>query len=389
MPKKKHKAVKAYKNLEFLSSPDARVIRLISEFLEPARRFRQQGIKDTIVFFGSARVKPRVEALRRIRQVTRQSAENPRKAAKKMEEAKIELQMSRYYEDAVKLSKMLTKWSKRLVEPNRFVISSGGGPGIMEAANRGACLAGGRSVGLNISLPFEQSANPFVSDELNFEFHYFFMRKLWFVYLSKGLVMFPGGFGTFDELFEVLTLLQTNKIKKKVTVGLDGREHWQKTVNFGNLVRLGLISAEDLKLFKFADSPEEAYEHLVEYSARTTREKPSSDRSRAFFWQLSEECHSSDPFSPKDRKQISIPDVFISLVIKPAWNCPDTDPSTTLGRTTKAQKGSYENIRQIACALPLRNASYVHQQWARFEVGIQSCRQTQNRRRRGMGLFDR
>ena len=263
MPKKKHKAVKAYKNLEFLSSPDARVIRLISEFLEPARRFRQQGIKDTIVFFGSARVKPRVEALRRIRQVTRQSAENPRKAAKKMEEAKIELQMSRYYEDAVKLSKMLTKWSKRLVEPNRFVISSGGGPGIMEAANRGACLAGGRSVGLNISLPFEQSANPFVSDELNFEFHYFFMRKLWFVYLSKGLVMFPGGFGTFDELFEVLTLLQTNKIKKKVTVVLYGREHWQKTVNFGNLVRLGLISAEDLKLFKFADSPEEAYEHLV------------------------------------------------------------------------------------------------------------------------------
>ena len=266
MAKNQHRTVKAYNNIDFLNSPDARVIRLIAEFLEPARRFKHEGIRDTIVFFGSARVQPRAKALKQFKDITR-PVQNGRplseKVKKSIEAARIDLEMSRYYEDAVKLSQLLTKWAKRLNQKNRFMISSGGGPGIMEAANKGAKLAGGRSVGLNISLPFEQSSNPYIPKELNFEFHYFFMRKFWFVYLSKAMVMFPGGFGTFDETFEVLTLVQTRKLKKKVTVILYGREYWQKTLNFDNLVRLRLISSEDLKLFKFADTPEEAYELLV------------------------------------------------------------------------------------------------------------------------------
>jgi hypothetical protein len=180
-----------------------------------------------------------------------------------LEAARTQLKMSKYYEDAAQLAGQLTKWSMKLYQQNRFVVCSGGGPGIMEAANKGAKLAGGRSVGLNISLPYEQTANPYITKNLNFEFHYFFMRKFWFVYLSKALVMFPGGFGTMDELFEVLTLLQTNKIKKKVTVVLYGREHWEKTLNFPNLLKLGLISRKDLKLFRFADTPQEAFEYLV------------------------------------------------------------------------------------------------------------------------------
>ena len=180
-----------------------------------------------------------------------------------METAQVDLEMSRYYEEAVILSGMLTNWSMRLHPHRRFVICSGGGPGIMEAANRGALLAKGKSVGLNISLPFEQLPNQFISPELNFEFHYFFMRKFWFVYLAKALVMFPGGFGTLDELMEVLTLLQTKKIKKKVTVILYGREYWNRIINFDALVKLRMISPNDMKLFRFVDSPDEAFEHLV------------------------------------------------------------------------------------------------------------------------------
>ena len=265
MPNKKHQTVKAYKNIEFLNSPDARVIRLISEFLEPARRFKREGIRDTIVFFGSARILPRSKAAANLRAVSRKAKQGRKspKIQKELDSANIDLEMSRYYEDAVKLAQLLTTWTKKLSQRNRFMISSGGGPGIMEAANKGAKMAGGRSVGLNISLPFEQSSNPYIPDELNFEFHYFFMRKLWFVYLSKALIVFPGGFGTFDEAFEVLTLIQTHKLKKKVTVVLYGREYWQNTINFENLVRLKLISPEDLKLFRFADTPQEAFDHLV------------------------------------------------------------------------------------------------------------------------------
>lgn len=267
MARKRFKAEKAYKNIEFLNSPDARVIRLISEFLEPMRRFRRLGIRDTIVFFGSARIKSRAEAVKHLQALQRRDKAKIKKSKKlthAIEQARIQVTMSRYYEDAIQLSMMLTAWSKRFVQKNRLVVCSGGGPGIMEAANKGAMLAKGKSIGLNISLPFEQYSNPYIPDELNFEFHYFFMRKLWFVYLSKALVMFPGGFGTFDELFEVLTLLQTRKIKKKVTVVLYGRDYWQQMVNFENLVKLGLISPEDMQLFKFADAPQEAFDILVQ-----------------------------------------------------------------------------------------------------------------------------
>jgi uncharacterized protein (TIGR00730 family) len=266
MDNKRHKFGKAYTNIEFLNSPDARVIRLISEFLEPARRFRHEGIKDTIVFFGSARVLSRSKAVQNYRSLSKtiQNGHALRgKVKKNIEAARMDLEMSRYYEDAVNLAQLLTKWTKKLKQKNRFMISSGGGPGIMEAANKGAKLAGGRSIGLNISLPFEQSSNPYIPEELAFEFHYFFMRKLWFVYLSKAMVMFPGGFGTFDETFEVLTLVQTKKLKKKVTVILYGREYWQKTLNFDNMVRLRLINPGDLKLFHFADTPEEAFGILM------------------------------------------------------------------------------------------------------------------------------
>lgn len=283
MKPKRFKAEKAYRNLEFLNSPDARVIRLISEFLEPMRRIRHQGIRDTIVFFGSARIPSRAKALSRLREITTKQGGKSRgskQLALAREAAEIDLAMSRYYEDAVKLSRSLTLWSKRFKQQNRLVVCSGGGPGIMEAANKGAMLAKGRSVGFNISLPFEQYANPYIPDELNFEFHYFFMRKLWFVYLSKALVMFPGGFGTFDELFEVLTLLQTKKLKKKVTVVLYGREYWEKAVNFQQFVKLRLISPEDLSLFKFADTPEEAFDILVRNLRTNYPLETSEKRSR-------------------------------------------------------------------------------------------------------------
>jgi len=257
---------KAYHDLEFLDSPDARAIRILAEFLEPLQRFRRQGIRDTIVFFGSARVKSRKDAQADFKKIERRLREQKHKSAQlfeQLEAARTDITMSRYYEDAVELSRLLTVWSKRRFQQNRFVVCSGGGPGIMEAANKGARLAGGRSIGLNISLPFEQTPNPYISEELNFEFHYFFMRKFWFVYLAKALVMFPGGFGTFDELMEVLTLLQTRKIKKKMTVILYGRAYWEEVLNFDALVRYRVISLEDLNLFHFAETPQQAYEHLV------------------------------------------------------------------------------------------------------------------------------
>lgn len=266
MPKLKERAQKAYKNPEFLNSPDARTIRLIAEFLEPMRRFRYNGIKDTIVFFGSARTRSKKEASRLVRDAKKRISSAGRVTSvmrKQLAEAEIDLQMSRYYEDAVSLSAKLTRWSKKLFHQNRFVVCSGGGPGIMEAANKGAKKAGGKSIGLNISLPFEQNPNPYISDELNFEFHYFFMRKFWFVYLAKALIVFPGGFGTLDEMMEVLTLVQTKKLRKKIVVVLYGSEFWNQVINMEALARLRVISPEDFKLFKFADTPDEAFQYLV------------------------------------------------------------------------------------------------------------------------------
>src|ERR1700733_2886102 len=213
----------AYEHAEFLTSDEARPLRILAEYIEPLTRFQRAGIQDTIVFFGSARLRP----------------DGP---------------LGQYYAAAVALAGLITQWSKSLpAHVNRFVICSGGGPGIMEAANRGASEAGGKTIGLNISLPHEQQPHPYITPELAFNFHYFFMRKLWFAHLARALVVFPGGFGTLDELMEILTLAQTKKLSRRVPVILYGTDYWNEIVNFKALLRHGMISPEDLELFEFAD----------------------------------------------------------------------------------------------------------------------------------------
>ena len=209
----------AYENAEFLASEEARPLRIVAEYLEPLHRFAQAGVRDTIVFFGSARL----------------TADGP---------------LGRYYEDARILARKITQWSMALpTHAHRYVVCSGGGGGIMQAANQGASEAGGKTIGLNISLPHEQAANPYITRELAFEFHYFFMRKLWFAHLARGIVVFPGGFGTLDELFEILTLAQTGKLDRKIVVVLYGSTYWKEIINFQALLRHGMISAQDLDLF--------------------------------------------------------------------------------------------------------------------------------------------
>jgi uncharacterized protein (TIGR00730 family) len=281
MPNARPKPPKAYKNLDFLNSPDARIVRMMAEFLEPQRRLRHAKVADTIVVFGSARIRPQAETARDLAR-TRAKYARTRRATRRMlheiRSAELAHEMSRYYSDAVELTRLLTRWSKGLTPENRFVVCSGGGPGIMEAANRGASLAGGKSIGLNISLPFEQYPNQYVSPGLDFEFHYFFMRKFWFVYPAKALIVFPGGFGTMDELMEVLTLLQTDKIKKKMAVIVYGTEYWSKILDFRAMAEYGLISPSDLNLFQFADTPEDAFDKLKgfltkEYPAKGSRKR--------------------------------------------------------------------------------------------------------------------
>lgn len=253
---------KAYKNLKFLASPQARSLRILSEFLEPLSRFKKEGIKDTIVFFGSARILPRKDAKNRLEIIKNKIIRHKKPSRvlqQSLEDAIIDYQMAEYYEDAATLTYKLTKWAKGLNSSRHFVICSGGGPGIMEAANKGAIKAGGKSMGLNISLPFEQESNLYISNNLSFEFHYFFMRKFWFLYPAKALVIFPGGFGSLDEFMEVLTLLQTKKIKKSLTIVLYGRNYWNQVINFQAMVKFRTISRGDVKLFSFADTPDEAF----------------------------------------------------------------------------------------------------------------------------------
>jgi uncharacterized protein (TIGR00730 family) len=221
-------------------------------------RFRKENVRDTIVFYGSARIPSKAKANKTIRELKKFKKPSKERVAS----AQIDLEMSRYYEDTVKLSKLLTEWSIKQHPGNRFVVCSGGGPGIMEAANKGAKLAGGKSIGLNISLPFEQDPNPYITPSLNFEFHYFFMRKFWFAYLAKGLVIMPGGFGTIDELFELLTLVQTRKIRKKMPIVVYDKKFWDKLLHFEEFLRVRLISKDDLKLFYMAESVEDAFEYL-------------------------------------------------------------------------------------------------------------------------------
>jgi uncharacterized protein (TIGR00730 family) len=292
----------AYENPAFLNSADGRLIRILAEYTEPLARFRRERIQDTVVFFGSARFHSLAETNpaspeaastvapgRTLNLLNNTgalapapSSEQPASIPEIVEGKASELgrrravaavEMARYYEDARRLSSMVTTWAQTIpaapsasmpVQPqrHRFVVTSGGGPGIMEAANRGAHEAGGKTIGLNIRLPFEQRPNPYITPALNFEFHYFFMRKLWFAYLAKALVVFPGGFGTIDEMFEVLTLVQTHKLAKKITVVVYGSEYWKKVLDFQWLIDTGAISPGDVNLFQFADTPEQAFELL-------------------------------------------------------------------------------------------------------------------------------
>ncbi|MDD3656170.1 MAG: LOG family protein [Atribacterota bacterium] len=267
MNKKLRKAEKAYKNIDFINSGDARVIRILAELLEPMQRFRKYKINDTIVFFGSARTKPPIVAIRHLKEIGEKinaiGRQNKKHLLEKLENAKNQVFIARYYQDAVELAKRLTAWSKSLNSNSRFVVCSGGGLGMMEAANKGAKEAGGKSIGLNISIPMEQVPNQYITPELNFEFHYFFMRKFWFVYLAKGLVIFPGGFGTMDELFEVLTLLQTKKLEKQLPIVIYGSEYWKQVINFDAMIKYGTISKSDLKLFQLCDTVDEAFSYLT------------------------------------------------------------------------------------------------------------------------------
>jgi len=261
--------LKAYKNLDFLNSDDARNLRVLCEMTEPGLRFTEEKVQDTIVLFGSARLLP-LEDAQKAFDAVESSIKDPQNPT--LEEgaallkAKKDLRAAPYYDAAVELAEELTKWSMSLpeAEQRRFIICSGGGPGIMEAANRGAHNVGGKSVGLGISLPFEQGVNKYIPEELQFEFHYFFVRKYWFVLLAKALVAFPGGFGTMDELFETLTLVQTDKVQKLPPIVLFGSEFWNSVINFDALVEWGTISPEDVNLFKIIDSVDEARDYIIE-----------------------------------------------------------------------------------------------------------------------------
>ena len=256
----------AYQNEPFLNSPEGRILRILSEYSEPLSRFRREQIQDTVVFFGSARFYSKLDAQKRLTGIEAAAGEGASAEQNlQLKQAVASLDMARYYEEARRLAFLLTKWSIQIpARRRRFVVTTGGGPGIMEAANLGAYEAGGKTIGLNINLPFEQMCNPYITPSLNFEFHYFFMRKFWFAYLAKALVIFPGGFGTMDELFEILTLAQTQKLAKKILVVIYGSEYWHRVVNFQAMVDAGTISAEDLDLFKIVDTPEEGFEYLRE-----------------------------------------------------------------------------------------------------------------------------
>src|SRR5216684_5158450 len=255
----------AYENKEFLNSPDGRALRIMAEYFEPLARFRKEKIQDTVVFFGSARFASQSDANSALAVLERTASAKTADLEQQLKRCRAAVDMARYYEEARQLSSMLTKWAQEHpFRRHRFVVTSGGGPGIMEAANRGAYEAGGKTIGLNIRLPYEQFPNRYISPELNFEFHYFFMRKYWFAYPAKGLVVFPGGFGTLDELFEILTLARTEKLAKKIVVVIYGSDYWKKIVNFEAMADAGMIASEDLELFKIADSPEESLEFLKE-----------------------------------------------------------------------------------------------------------------------------
>ena len=266
MTERHRRPVKAYRSQEFLSSKDARALRILSEYLEPKSRFERECVDDTIVIMGSARTQSREQAEKALRKAERGGGD--------LEGARMALRMSAYYEAARKLAFRLTQWSKQLdSKERRFVVCTGGGPGIMEAANRGAAEARGMNVGLTISIPVKEFDNPYVTRELAFHFHYFFMRKFWFAYLAKAVIIFPGGFGTLDELFELLTLVQTRKMKKPMPIVIFGGAYWRQVIDFDALVRHGTIGAQDVKLLHHTDSVDDAYDWIVsQLSGRALRQ---------------------------------------------------------------------------------------------------------------------
>jgi uncharacterized protein (TIGR00730 family) len=254
----------AYEDPRFMESLGARPLRILAEYLDPLKCLREQKVGDTIVMFGSARIQSHDRAVAELEKIKRKA--KGRRSGEwhaKIRQARAIVGMSRYYEDARALSHKITSWAMTLgTDPKRFVICSGGGPGIMEAANRGAAEAGGSSVGLSIQLPHEQRPNAYITPELNFCFHYFFMRKLWFAQKAKALIVFPGGFGTMDELWEMLTLMQTGKLSTHHLILIYGREYWDKVLNWRHMVRSGTISEGDYEKLQFADTVDEAFAHV-------------------------------------------------------------------------------------------------------------------------------
>lgn len=266
---------KAYNDGEFLNSPDARVIRIMAEYIEPTARFIRHNVSGAVVFFGSARIAPAEHTARTIAAIERQIAQSHGEQRQlhlaTLDMLRTKHLMGRYYADAVELSRLITEWGKQHTPPGsqkRFVVCTGGGPGIMEAANQGAHLAGGESIGLNISLPFEQFPNQYISGRLNFEFHYFFMRKLFFMQLANAMVIFPGGYGTLDECMELLTLVQTRKVTKHLPIVLYGSDFWDEVINFPRMVELGMISPDDLNLFHRSNDVHDAFTYLTESLAK-------------------------------------------------------------------------------------------------------------------------
>jgi uncharacterized protein (TIGR00730 family) len=260
---------KSYRSQSFLSSTAARPIRILSEYLEPKSRFDHYRVEDTIVFFGSSRIVSPEQADKDLAAA--------RKAGDDLKPAETARALSRYYEATRELAYRVTEWSKGLGQGSRrFVVCSGGGPGIMEAANQGASRAKGLNVGLTISLPMDEGYNPHITRELQFEFHYFFMRKFWFAYLAKAVVVMPGGFGTLDELFEVLTLVQTGKIRKHMPIVLFGSDYWEQVVDFDALARFGTINAKDIDLCFRTDSVDEAFDFLTEQLNTYAMDQPGA-----------------------------------------------------------------------------------------------------------------
>jgi uncharacterized protein (TIGR00730 family) len=259
---------KAYRNEHFLNSPEARAIRVQCELIEPEHRLLENEVNHTLVFFGSARSKDPEVAKKELEHLLEDfptETERTPEQVDKVRKAEQVVRLSKYYGDAVELSKMLTEWSLKIRDADQqFLVCSGGGPGMMEAANKGAHEAGGKSIGLGISLPFEQGVNEFASPELSFEFHYFFVRKFYFLYHAKALIVFPGGFGTMDELFETLTLIQTQKLGKKIPIVLYGKDFWDGLINFEKYAEWGVISPGDLELFQIVDDVQTAYDLVLE-----------------------------------------------------------------------------------------------------------------------------